>query len=91
MGSMDSTFLPSSDQNHPCCSSRARLRATPALNEVRQYLLNVPTVYAEAVAAGPPRSSEVAWMQRVGLVRAGEKMREANLRRQQAFEAAQQP
>ena len=36
--------------------------------DMREYLMKVPTIYAEAVAEGPHRSKEVAWMQRVGLL-----------------------
>ena len=57
--------------------------------DMREYLMKVPTIYAEAVAEGPHRSKEVAWMQRVGLLQAAEKMREATARRQAAFEQAQ--
>ena len=55
--------------------------------DLKAFLMKAPTIYAEAVAAGPARSGEVARMDRIGVLRLAERMREDERRREAANEA----
>lgn len=70
----------------PCTQASRKPRASDVTDkDVREYVMKVPAIYAEAVAEG--RGDEVAWMQRTGILGAAARMRENTERRQAAFEA----
>lgn len=71
------TSLPLTSATIPCRSNVLRTpRSGPTAADVSNFILQAPTMYEEGVAAGEAQAARVAWMQRSGLLRAAERLRE---------------